>query len=211
MDIKYVHIFDCDGVILDSNNFKIESLKKSLNKEDFSNSDIEKILSFFKSNFGLTRDSHFIKFREIINQNESHHDNKFRKLRTSYDLTVLRDYPKCSLIEENVEHIKKLVEKNDIYIVSASDQVELRSFLPEKFKSVKEKNILGGPTKKSQNLKALKNKLGNKLVYYGDSVNDARAAIDNNIKFIGLSKYSNTRNKLIEFCAEKNLIVRETL
>ena len=211
MDADYAHIFDCDGVILDSNNFKIVSLIESLNKEDFSTEEIKKITNFFKLNFGLTRDNHFIKFREIIDQNESNYDAKYKKLRSSYDSLVLANYSKCFPIKENIDYMKKLAKKSDIYVVSASDEKELRSFLSKKINIIKEENIFGGPVKKNDNLRFLKNKLGEKLVYYGDSINDAKAAISNDIKFIGLSKYSNSRDDFINFCLENNLIILETL
>lgn len=211
MDGDYAHVFDCDGVILDSNNFKIECLNQSLNKSDFSLSDKKEILSFFKLNFGLTRDTHFDKFREIARQTENCYDAKFKRLRLLYDTIVLEDYSKCSLIIENTNYISHLANKNDVYVVSASDQTELRSFLPKKFKIIKEKNIFGGPTKKNIHLGYLKSKIEKNLIYYGDSVNDAQAAMENGILFYGLTKYSNSSEELINYCRKNNLKILETL
>ena len=66
--------------------------------------------------------------------------------------------------------------------------------------------IFGGPTEKTKNVKKILDRsLKNKAVLYGDSISDAKVAIENNIDFIGLLKYSADKAALFEFCRSYNL------
>ena len=59
-----VLIFDCDGVILDTNKLKVSAFKKVLN--EFGISHVQKFLNYFKRNFGRSRYIHVKYFIEDI-------------------------------------------------------------------------------------------------------------------------------------------------
>ena len=205
-----INIFDCDGVILDSNNFKIESLSKALRCFNFSDDRVQEALNFFKSNFGLSRDQHFKMISKILG--EECDDLKISKVRKLYESSLMIDYKNCQLIKSNVSFIKSIYSKEKVFIVSASDQCELRSFLPKKIKIIPEERIFGGPRSKLNNILDLKKKFNDyNFIYYGDSINDAEASLKANINFIGLLKYSNSPTELQKFCTKKNLKTLQSL
>ena len=63
---KYdVYIFDCDGVIFNSNQLKIKAMKNSL-EANFSDSHlIKQCLNYFQLNFGKSRFHHIEHFLKI--------------------------------------------------------------------------------------------------------------------------------------------------
>tara|TARA_X000000950_G_scaffold177861_1_gene215856 strand:+ start:13065 stop:13700 length:636 start_codon:yes stop_codon:yes gene_type:complete len=205
-----INIFDCDGVILDSNDFKIDSLKKSFSFFNFSTEKVNQALKFFKLNFGLSRDKHFEMIGKILA--EECNELKIAELRNLYDRFVSNDYKNCELIQSNVNFIKLISLKEKVFVVSASDQNELRSFLPKKIKIITEEKIFGGPRSKLNNILDIKKKFNNcNFIYYGDSINDAEASIKADINFIGLLKYSNSPDELQKFCTKKNLKTLQSL
>ena len=62
-----VIIFDCDGVILDSNNLKIKAMEAALLKSNFPKNKIKKSIKFFNDNFGMSRFYHVDYFVEVLN------------------------------------------------------------------------------------------------------------------------------------------------
>tara|TARA_Y100000741_G_scaffold362875_1_gene349708 strand:- start:488 stop:1123 length:636 start_codon:yes stop_codon:yes gene_type:complete len=205
-----INIFDCDGVILDSNDFKIHSLSKALSCFKFSVNKVKQVLNFFKSNFGLSRDKHFEMIRKILD--EECDESKISELRKLYDSSIKNDYKNCELIKSNVSFIKSICSKEKVFVVSASDQDELRSFLPKKIKIIPEERIFGGPRSKLNNILDIKKKFNNyNFIYYGDSIKDAEASLEADINFIGLLKHSNSPDELRNFCTKKNLKTLQSL
>ncbi|MEF1210741.1 hypothetical protein REH77_01085 [Vibrio alginolyticus] len=66
-------IFDCDGVILDSNNLKIDAMRNALRMAQVSELEIDKCCTYFKANFGKSRFHHVSYFVEhfITNADEA--------------------------------------------------------------------------------------------------------------------------------------------
>ena len=113
-----------------------------------------------------------------------------------------------------MDYIISISKKDKIYIISASDEDELREILPNKISLFKKKNIYGGPRSKIQNIKTVLNKnnvaITSHVSFYGDAIQDAKASISTNINFFGLTKYSAAPKDLIKFCDKNNLKFFET-
>ena len=62
-------IFDCDGVILDSNDLKIEAMREALYLANVMPHDIKLCCDYFKNNFGKSRYHHVQYFIEHIIEN----------------------------------------------------------------------------------------------------------------------------------------------
>ena len=82
-----MYIFDCDGVILDSNQLKIEAMKNTL-KVYFSDQNmIEECLEYFRKNFGKSRFHHVAHFLEKIFMIAT-------KKQSEIELLILEDFSK---------------------------------------------------------------------------------------------------------------------
>lgn len=202
---KAIHLFDCDGVILDSNKLKIKALQFSLESAGCPNEFVDWATNHFRENFGITRSQHF----KFFERNDSFTNFTFTPemstaVMSLYGKNVKSLYLECEIIEETHKYLLGLPSDQPIFVVSASDQMELKSILPIRIPRLNSANIFGGPTKKEVNVKAILDIHGSEgAVLYGDSVKDGLAAETNNIQFCGLTKYSADPESLISYCKKR--------
>lgn len=55
---KKAVVLDCDGVVLDSNFMKISSMRKAIESQNEVTDGVEKAVTYFRKNFGLSRFHH---------------------------------------------------------------------------------------------------------------------------------------------------------
>lgn len=201
---RTVHLFDCDGVILNSNSLKIDALKFALISVGSSKEFINWATEEFRMNFGRSRLEHF----QIFEKNNIFPINSFTsemsyRCQNIYAKKVQALYCECEIIDETYQYLCKLPLEHSVFVVSSSDEAELKSILPKRLSLVNPVNIFGGPTEKTENIrKILESCESGKVVMYGDSVEDAQSAIKNGIYFCGLTKYSADPDSLISFCRQ---------
>jgi phosphoglycolate phosphatase-like HAD superfamily hydrolase len=210
---EFIHIFDCDGVILDSNQSKVSAVEETLKSFNAPKEFIDWAKVEFRNNFGRTRLNHFEVFSDYkgIEGYIFNKENIEKALKT-YSLFVKKIYKKCDVIESTYNFIFSLPSSDSIYVVSASDQDELRDILPKKLCKIRKENIYGGPMGKIENINYIKSSLGVKdYFFYGDSVQDARAALATEIEFIGLTNFSAAPHLLTNFCENNSLKYYESI
>jgi len=185
---KYTTFFwDFDGVILDSNSVREYGFKKVL--ENFEEKQVNQLLDFHRKNGGLSR---YVKFRffyeEVLKQAVT--AEKIDELAASFSEIMMEELIKPKyLIKEAVVFIEQHATKIPMYIVSGSDQTELR-FLCEKLSlSDHFKGIYGSPIPKIQLVKTILEEnatiIPAQSCLIGDSHNDWEAAQVNKLDFIG--------------------------
>lgn len=207
-DIK-AHIFDCDGVLLDSNQAKIEALARALKTAGCPDNFICWATQEFRQNFGRTRKKHFEVFKNfkgIPNYHLSKHDAGLAA--QIYTDQVVDIYAGCDVISESLDYLAKIYDHQSIYVVSASNEIELKKILPSRIPAISADNIYGGPTSKLDNINRLLRRIPREqMMFYGDAIQDAKASIATSIPFIGLSKYSADSRAFKKFCVSENLNV----
>lgn len=201
-----IHIFDCDGVLFDTNKVKILHFQKTLEYFFDDQKKIYECTKYFKNNFGLTRVEHFKRVGDKFNLN-SDMETKLERLYSSKTSKIYSDESK---IKENFNFVQTLDPRN-AFIASASTENHLKEQIPP-ISIFKKNNIFGSPSSKVDNLqKIVSNNANAEFLFYGDSLNDAVAAKKININFIGLFGYSNNREDLIDYCNLNNFITMESL
>lgn len=206
-----LHLFDCDGVIVDSNLKKVTTLKNALLHVGAPDNLVDWASREFQKNFGRTRSEHFAKFRDFKKYLLS--DDDIRSALAFYSSKMQELYKDVNLIKETIDFIKLINHKHK-YIVSASDQDELQAVLPKRIDYIVDtKNIFGGPTSKKKNIKKIlsNNNAYKKVILYGDSIQDAKASIDCEIDFIGLTSFSADPFAFKNFCDNNGLKYFEVL
>ena len=191
--IEFV-IFDCDGVILDTNKIKTEAFKKTLNK--YPKEKIDKLIAFHKENGGVSRKIKFeYFFNNIINDSDPKKvDDSLKKFkRISFQKLLLSRYIKGVLKFINI------LKKNNIkiFIVSGAIQAELRKIFLLKNKNRYFYEILGTPKNKIDNIQIILDKYSldiNKGIFFGDSYTDYISAKKFKIKFIFVKEKSEWTN-----------------
>lgn len=202
-----VHIFDCDGVLLDSNALKISSLRRSLESVGCHPALVDWAEQDFRRSFGRTRRAHFERFLEQA-WSDGYELSKaqMEMAIVEYSKQVERLYKDCDVIVETANYMSGLSDSSQIFVVSASDQAELRDVLPEKFPCIAPDRIFGGPASKKQNIATVLDlhPYGERY-FYGDSVQDAVAAASQQVQFMGLTKFSADKEGLTDYCSLHSL------
>ena len=203
-----IHLFDCDGVLLDSNNLKIQAMQDALAAVAASKEFIAIATENFRQNFGISRLDHFTAFQSISTKSFILTETLSAKALSFYANNVISLYRESSKITATESYISELPLHEKIFVVSASDQSELRYILPKHFPNIPALNIFGGPTSKMDNIKNILDNEGYKeAILYGDSIHDARAAKFSGIDFFGLSEYAADAEGLSLFCDTHNMPV----
>ena len=178
-------LWDFDGVILDSNEIRELGFTRVLS--DFPEEACNELLRFHRANGGLSR---YVKFKyffeEILGfpvnvEMISEYSKRFSEIMKSSLVS------KRLLIEDNIEVIRKHWSAKSMFIVSGSDQEELRYLCKELEIDKYFKEILGSPVPKNELVCRLlkENRFDpDDCVLVGDSINDLEAASHNNISFI---------------------------
>ena len=177
------YIFDFDGVILDSNFIKKQSI--SLAVDSFLDEEKKKIfINYFIDNSGIPREKKISKFFD---------KNKSSKILSTYESYLNEKLIKAKFVKGVIKFIKKLHKKNKIiFILSGGEQKEILKLLQYYKMIYLFDGIYGGPNNKNQNLKIIKPL--NPVIFFGDSEHDFLVSKEHNFDFIFVSDYTSLKN-----------------
>ena len=192
-------IFDCDGVILDSNNIKSNAFAKSLIDED--KNLVEQFITYHKKNGGVSRFKKFeYFFKEIKNQNN--YKNSLNNALSRYSALSYEGL----LVSSEVKGVRNLLmsfyDLNiESFVVSGGEQNELRAVLKSKNLDHYFKKIYGSPVTKEEHLLNIR---PTKSLYFGDAKSDYIAAKNFDMDFVYVSGFSDWEDG-VEFCQSNNI------
>lgn len=187
-----VYVFDCDGVILDSNQLKIDAMEIALKTLTADSSQINLCIDYFRHNFGRSRFHHvdvFIdKYLTVADEEDA---NKTRvNILDAYSSQCCALYLLADMTPGFIEFIEQLKGKK--YVASGSEQEELMGVFRSRGLDKYFEGVYGSPTKKTDLVSNILNiESSKKVLMFGDAVSDFEAAKLNNIDFIGYLPYSN--------------------
>lgn len=188
----HVWIFDCDGVILDSNAMKIAAFADVLS--GYPESATAPFLAFQKTNFGLSRFRSIDSFFQCFLKRAPDQDEK-EALLNRFACYCAREYP----LQRVTKGARALLHTlNDLghpcYIASGSEQSELREALSKIGIAELFQGIFGSPRKKAdlvKNILACETQFSlNQVLFLGDSKADFEAAYVNGIDFLQVEAYA---------------------
>lgn len=202
---KYL-IFDCDGVVLNSNNIKTEAFGEVV--ACFGEQASKSLMNFHLERGGISRYEKFKYFLEIIaielKLNLKH--ISLKDLTTSYSSIVKRKLERCEINSDIIKY--KKISKAKWFIVSGSDQRELREiFSKRKISKIFDGGIYGSPLNKEDIFRNLlkENKINkSESLYIGDSKYDYISSAKFELDFIFLKKWSEFKN-IDNYAFEKNI------
>jgi phosphoglycolate phosphatase-like HAD superfamily hydrolase len=197
-----VYIFDCDGVILDANQLKIDAMERALS-DIFSNKhDIEQCIHYFTHNFGKSRFHHidiFLSEYLIIPEQDTAHYRQ--AILNSYSSMCKQLYLQAEITPGFLNFIKGLTGKK--FVASGSEQEELRYVFKERSLDSFFDGIYGSPMPKSENIKnILQSSASTNAIMFGDAVSDLQASLDNGITFIAYLPFSTVTEQLNSLSTE---------
>ena len=199
---KYrIFIFDCDGVVLDSNYFKIDAMRNALIKNNFTDIEVNASINYFKNNSGHSREHHVNEFLKNYRNDDIESSNLAKKIIHDYSHQVKEMYMDCDLTDgfdfifQNFGSCKK-------YIASGSNEQELKLVFQRRKLDKYFVEIYGSPETKINNIANIihqnQDVSKDEIVMIGDSVSDYQSARKENIGFLGYLKYSLVSKKMLE-------------
>jgi len=183
--------FDCDGVIFDSNNLKTKAFEHTLSW--YSQQNINKFIEYHKSNMWISRYKKFEYFFTRIFKIDSEKEikAKTKALLELYWTKVKQIYRDLEPMPWFIKFIKNLPVSTKKYIVSWSDEKELKKIFNEKWLSNLFTQIYWSPKNKHEIIKQIEqnNNIEN-AIYIWDARSDYIVCKDFNINFLFLKEYS---------------------
>lgn len=184
-------LWDFDGVILDSMSIRDDAFRNTLN--EYPQESVESLVQWHQKNGGLSRYVKFRQFQTDILNIPLDEDlvQSWAQIFSEYCMIHLGD--SCRLISTTLSMIKSLSGNVPMHIVSGSDGDELRKLCNALDLTHHFITIQGSPTPKTELIKDVLNSFaydGTKCVLVGDSVNDYKAATENQVSFIGFNNES---------------------
>lgn len=182
-------VFDCDGVILDSN--KVKSRAFYAAALPWGEGAANDLLLYHVKNGGISRYEKFDYFlRNIVGKIPE--EDELRKLLEVYAFEVRMGLQNCS-IASGLHELRKVTSNARWLVVSGGDQCELRDFFAEhKLDHLFDGGIYGSPENKDTIL-AREMTAGNitlPAVFLGDSRYDHEVAVRAGLEFIFISGWT---------------------
>lgn len=187
-------VFDLDGVILDSNGFKLEAMRAVLGRYDAAAA--EAFLNEFRANFGRTRREHFLSFYNQYLAPGAGFETFYDEAAYDYASRVAKRYPAAPLCEGVATFIRGLNQSGHVmYVVSGTMTGEAQAALHGKGLASMFKGILGGPTRKMDHVRSIlhSQRSDRPSLLIGDAAEDARVAQECGMHFLFAEKYAIVR------------------
>jgi len=191
-----IAIFDCDGVILESNKIKSEAFALALANENPTL--VKEFVEYHQTNGGISR---YIKFEYFF---------KNIKKQTNYELELkdtlvryaalskkgLLECPEISGVRDILKYFKAI--NVPCYVASGGDQQEVREVFEIRGLTSYFNGIYGSPVSKIENLAMLKSegKLTTAGIFFGDAFSDMQAAKEYSLDFVFISGVSEWKDGL---------------
>ncbi|MBF0299211.1 MAG: HAD family hydrolase [Oligoflexia bacterium] len=204
------YIFDCDGVILDSNHIKTTAMKELVSP--YGDEVLNEFICFHKLNAGLPRHKKFIHLFENILQIKisSAYEQKLKQILEDFKKITIKQLKITNEIVGFRDYISQLsleskeLKKSKKFVVSGAPQSDLDFVLKYKNLDIFFDEIYGSPNTKLENLNILNSKYDlSNSIYFGDSMIDYNMAMEFKMDFVfvyGKSEFEDWR----EFFQDNN-------
>ena len=203
-------IFDCDGVILNSNFQKIEAYRNTALAYGASKLQAEELVAHHVELTGISR---YVKFKYFLKEimSEEITDYSMKILVDTLNEEVINLLKDCE-IASGIEKLKSQTKKSIWMVASGGDQEELRFLFKEKnITSYFEGGIYGSPSSKHQIVEEkLKSNSFLPALFLGDSLYDIETAQKFNLDFVFVYGWTDLKDWK-NICQEKNLTYVEKI
>ena len=192
MNLDYYHtvIFDCDGVILNSNFKKTEAYKFAALDYGATQSQAEMLVDHHVKNTGISR---YVKFEYFLTKilNKPFHERDFDFLIKALNKRVKEMLLECE-VAEGIEQLRQLYPDQNWMVMSGGDEEEVQELLiQKKIAHFFNLGIFGSPKSKHQILEEkLMDSDFRPVIFLGDSKYDIDTAIKYEIDFLFLSGWT---------------------
>jgi phosphoglycolate phosphatase-like HAD superfamily hydrolase len=197
-------VFDCDGVILDSNRVKSQAFFDVVHR--FGQERAEQFVAYHKLHGGVSRQEKFKYFvSEILDMDRADQAQLEHELAEAYGRICREGLQKCSMIPGIQAFLASLPTNIRNYVVSGGAQTEVREALQERRLDQFFSLVLGNPKSKQENMQHLfdSGALRGRGAYFGDARLDMELAQQFGLDFVFVSGASEWSRAEVEFQGER--------
>ena len=202
-------LFDCDGVILNSNAVKTEAFRKV--GQQFGNAAADAFVDYHVANGGVSRQVKFSYLLESIVSRPADSESVDALCR-QFSGEVVERLRHCE-VSRGLQRLRKMSGSSRWYVVSGGDQAELRQIFAEReLAPMFDGGIYGSPTAKTELLARIKSHTDWQApgLFLGDSRYDWQVANEHGLDFIFVSGWSEFKDWQ-DFCEAHSISVVEYL
>ena len=203
-------IFDCDGVLFDSNALKTAAFREVL--AAYPQEVVDKFIVYHQTNGGISR---YVKLRVFFTDflKTSVDEEKLQKFLDDFGSSCQRLYQQADLTPGCVTVLETLSQHIPLYVASGSDEVELQQVFAERNLDRYFKGIYGSPKTKQDCVAEIIRKLDShkEVIFVGDAESDQKAATGANINFVFMAKFSDAASSMKQRARENKFPVINTL
>jgi phosphoglycolate phosphatase-like HAD superfamily hydrolase len=181
-------VFDCDGVILNSNKIKTEAFYKVA--LPYGEKAAERLVSYHVSNGGVSRYKKFAYFLDVIVGKNS--EAELLQLLSNYAIYVCSGLLSCDMAED-LEEFRNRTSGARWFIASGGDQAELREIFQKRgINQWFDGGIFGSPDTKEYILERelAGGNITKPALFLGDSKYDYRVAQSSSLDFLFVSDWT---------------------
>lgn len=181
-------IFDCDGVILNSNKIKSEAFRKAV--KEYGSINANRLVEYNEKHGGVSRKDKIRFFFEQILKIASYQEEE-KIVLDKYASIVESELIKCE-IATGLDVLRSKYPDIGWYIVSGGDKTEIDEVLNQKGIHSFFKGVYGGPTNKSEIFSMMMDngELVPPAIYFGDSKYDYISARSKGISFVFVADWT---------------------
>ena len=202
-------VFDCDGVILDSNRIKTDAFRSVALR--YGSHVAEMLVQFHVQNGGMSR---YRKFEHLLVNilGQAGGEKEVQALASAYGERVYRELLKCD-IANGIHELRKATADHAWMVVSGGDEAELRRVFAERgLDTLFERGIHGSPATKDVILQRQMSAANLELpaLFVGDSRYDHEAAQRAGLQFVFVHGWSEFQGWQA-YCATHQIPIIEKL
>jgi HAD superfamily hydrolase (TIGR01549 family) len=203
-------IFDCDGVLFDSNSLKTAAFREIL--AAYPQEVVNQFITYHQTHGGISR---YVKLRAFFTDclQTPVDEEKLGHLLQEFGNSCQRLYQQAALTPGCLKVLETLSSQIPLFVASGSDEAELRQVFAkrglDKFFHV----IYGSPKTKQDCVTEILLNVGSNtgIFYVGDAESDWKAAKEAEITFIFMSAFSEAAHKMQERAKTEKFHVIKTL
>jgi len=196
------YVFDCDGVILDSNSIKTKAFFQAA--LPYGTTAAQTLVNFHVAHGGISR---YEKFHHFLNEIIGGGSNEEIDVLVERYAAAVREGLRSCAITPGLEELRTATAQTNWLIVSGGDQEELRQiFADRNLDRLFNGGIFGSPDNKVEILTREKSRgtIKGKALFLGDSRYDHVAASHCGLDFVFISGWSEFA-EYPEYCVEHNI------
>lgn len=181
-------IYDFDGVICDSVNVKTDAFATMY--AQYGSLIQQRVIDYHLVNGGVSRFEKFKYYqKELLGKADELSDAELKEMSDQFSSIALQKVIDALYIPGADTFLKKMMNKYKQYVCTGTPEKEINIILEKKNLSHLFTDVYGSPATKTTIIQNIKKKYGiasSEMVFLGDAMTDYKAALAENVPFIGL-------------------------